>query len=53
MPSEDRRHLMTIQMMARLTVSGWAKEGKVVIPLAMAFEDTLYKGYKPQLPASD
>jgi len=47
-PSEDRHHLMTIQMMARLTVSGWAKEGKVVLPLAMAFEETLYKEYKPR-----
>jgi hypothetical protein len=46
-PIEDRRHLMTIQIMARLTVSNWAKEGKVVIPLAEAFEHVLYKEYKP------
>ncbi len=46
-PPDDRRHLFTIQLMARMTVGGWAKEGKVAIPLAMAFEDTLYKEYKP------
>jgi hypothetical protein len=45
--SEDRRYLMTIQMMARLTVSGWAKERKVAMPLAEAFENVLYKDYKP------
>ncbi len=46
-PPEDRRHLMTIQIMARLTVSGWAKERKVAMPLAEAFENVLYKDYKP------
>jgi hypothetical protein len=46
-PPADRQQLFTIQCMARLTVGGWAKEGKVVIPLAEAFEHTLYEEYKP------
>jgi hypothetical protein len=45
-PPTDRQQLFTIQCMARLTVGGWAKEGKVAIPLAEAFEHTLYKEYK-------
>jgi len=46
-PPEDRRHLFTIQLNARMTVSGWAKERKVAMPLAEAFENVLYKDYKP------
>jgi hypothetical protein len=43
---EKRQHLFAIQLMARLTVCSWLKEGKVVGPLAAAFEDSLYKDYK-------
>ena len=46
-PPADRSRLMTVQMMARLTNSQWAKEGKVNKTLAMAFEQTLYRDYKP------
>lgn len=46
-PPEERPHLFEIQLNARMTVSGWAKERKVVVPLAQAFENALYKDYKP------
>ena len=43
------RQLQEVQMVARLLVIEWAGDGKVVVPLAKAFEDTLYKLYKPSL----
>lgn len=46
-PKDARRDLMEVQMMARLKVGSWATEGKVVKPLAEAFEQTLYRGYHP------
>jgi hypothetical protein len=44
--------LKLAQITARLQVAEWAREGKVVILLAQAFEDVLYKLYKPILAAS-
>ena len=36
------------QMMARLHVLNWVKDGKILPLLAKAFEDTLYREYKPR-----
>jgi len=44
---EVRWGLMEVQLTARLKVISWAGEGKVVIPLAEAFEHILYKEYHP------
>lgn len=46
-PKELRLDLMEVQLMARTRVTTWVSEGKVVIPLAEAFENTLYKEYHP------
>jgi hypothetical protein len=46
-PKERRKELFDVQLQARLTVGSWAAEGKVVPPLAEAFEQTLYKDYHP------
>lgn len=42
-----REGLFTAQLTARLAALQWAKEGKVVPALLGAFEQTLYKLYKP------
>jgi hypothetical protein len=39
--------LKECQLFARLRVVNWAKDGKVVIPLAQNFEEMLYKVYQP------
>jgi hypothetical protein len=44
--------LKEAQISARLQVVQWVREGKVVVPLAQAFEEVLYKLYKPVLAAS-
>jgi hypothetical protein len=44
---EGRDGLFEIQLMARMTVLGWMKEGKVVPALAQAFEHSLYQEYAP------
>jgi hypothetical protein len=44
--------LKEAQIAARLQVLQWVREGKVVVPLAQAFEEVLYKLYKPILTAS-
>jgi hypothetical protein len=46
-PKESRKGLFDVQLKARLTVGIWASEGKVVKPLAEAFEQALYKDYQP------
>ncbi len=46
-PRDARKDLAEVQLTARLTVSTWVTEGKVVPPLAAAFENTLYKDYHP------
>lgn len=46
-PKEARKELFDLQLKARFTVGAWAAEGKVIIPLAQAFEQTLYKDYHP------
>lgn len=43
--------LKEAQIVARLQVAEWCREGIVVVPLAQAFEDVLYKLYKPILSA--
>lgn len=40
--------LQECQIPARLRVVNWAKDGKVVKPLAQSFEEVLYKLYKPR-----
>jgi hypothetical protein len=40
--------LQGCQIPARLRVVTWAKDGKVVKPLALSFEEVLYKLYKPR-----
>ncbi len=40
--------LQECQIPARLRVANWARDGKVVKPLAQSFEDVLYRIYKPQ-----
>lgn len=47
-PPERRADLMNVQLAARMTVASWVSEGKVVVPLAAAFEDTLYREYRPR-----
>jgi hypothetical protein len=42
--------LQECQIAARLRVVNWAKDGKVVKPLALSFEEVLYRVYKPQPP---
>lgn len=44
--------LKEAQIAARLQLANWIREGKVAIPLAQAFEEVLYKLYKPVLAAS-
>jgi hypothetical protein len=39
--------LQECQISARLRVVNWAKDGKVVRPLAQSFEEVLYRVYKP------
>jgi len=46
-PIGRRKGLEEVQIMARLTVATWAKEGLVVPALALAFENTLYRDYHP------
>jgi hypothetical protein len=46
-PLSERMALMDVQLRARLTVANWVSEGKVVPLLAGAFEETLYKEYRP------
>lgn len=46
-PKERRKELFNVQLQARLTVGTWVTEGKIVAPLAAAFEQTLYKDYHP------
>ncbi len=46
-PLEARTGLEEVQLLARLPVVTWMKEGKVVPLLAEAFENTLYKEYDP------
>ncbi len=45
---QARQGLFTAQLTARLTALEWAKEGKLVPALLGAFENTLYKLYKPR-----
>ena len=45
--SVTREDLFTAQLTARLAALEWAKEGKVAPTLLGAFEQTLYKLYKP------
>ncbi len=40
--------LQECQIPARLRVANWVKDGKVVKPLALSFEEVLYKIYKPR-----
>lgn len=47
-PPEHRKDLFPVQILARLTVGLWAREGKVVPILAHTFEETLYRDYAPQ-----
>jgi hypothetical protein len=42
--------LAECQIPARLRVVNWAKDGKVVAPLAQSFEAVLYRVYKPGQP---
>ena len=42
--------LQECQIPARLRVLNWAKDGKVVKPFALSFENVLYRVYKPQPP---
>jgi hypothetical protein len=42
--------LQECQLHARLRVVNWAKDGKVVKPLALSFEEVLYKLFKPRAP---
>jgi hypothetical protein len=44
---EHMRALQDCQIPARLRVNGWAMERKVIGPLALTFENVLYKVYKP------
>lgn len=44
-------HLGTAQLAARMQAMLWTKDGLVVAPLMDAFENTLYKLYKPGPPA--
>jgi hypothetical protein len=44
--------LKEAQIAARLQLLNWIREGKVAVPLAQAFEEVLYKLYKPILAAS-
>ena len=48
-PRARRAHLMNVQFAARMTVASWATEGRVILPLAAAFEDTLYREYRPDM----
>ena len=45
----SRPQLFEIQLLARMTVSAWFKDGKIVRALAQSFESTLYEAYKPKL----
>jgi hypothetical protein len=47
---EFMKALSEYQILARLRVLEWAKDGKVVGPLAESFEHVLYRIYKPVLP---
>lgn len=44
---ERLQQLGAAQLTARLMVAQWTNEKKVIVPLAAAFEDALYKLYKP------
>lgn len=44
---DDRHTLFSVQLKARMTVFSWFKDGQVHQMLAQAFEDTLYRDYKP------
>jgi hypothetical protein len=44
--------LRECQIVARLRVADWAKDGSVPLLLAQTFEEVLYRRYKPQLPKS-
>lgn len=44
---EYAQSLRVCQIPARMQVVNWAKEGKVVGPLAQTFEEVLYRRYKP------
>lgn len=49
---ERMEHLFDAQLLARLKVSEWAEQRKVVAPLAEAFEDVLYRLYRHTVPES-
>jgi hypothetical protein len=44
---ERMKQLSVVQMLARLKVSEWVQQRKVVTLLAASFEEVLYKRYKP------
>jgi hypothetical protein len=44
--------LQECQIVARLRVADWAKDGSVPLLLAQSFEEVLYRRYKPQRPES-
>ncbi|MEX2150643.1 MAG: hypothetical protein WD793_10525 [Steroidobacteraceae bacterium] len=50
---ENRHLLFETQLMARMTVHSWSKEGKVVTALAQSFENVLYDRYKPSPPGTE
>ena len=43
---ERKERLSDAQLLARMALLPWIKENKVAVPLAQAFEETLYKIYK-------
>jgi hypothetical protein len=46
-PVSAREGLTDVQLTARMAVSAWTQEGKVVPALALAFENALYTDYHP------
>lgn len=49
---ERLKQLEDAQLMARLVVGTWAKQEQINLPLAAAFEGSLYERYKPGVAVS-